>query len=87
MSQRLSDTSSTIVSEPEAPLSHAVSSSHNQVALLTIIMSRERQSKRRKTETLQETLSSRLSRAPTPTLIDIDPSSDNDMATTNAGTR
>ena len=61
---------------------------------LTIIMSSERPSKnkpmRKIARSLQGKLSSllRLSRAPTPSLMDVDPRSDNDIATTNAaGTR
>ena len=73
---------------------------YTELALLTakssltiIIMSRERPSKnnpmRKIGGSLQGKLSSllRLSRAPTQSLIEIDPSSDNNIATSNTGTR
>jgi hypothetical protein len=85
---------------PFQTLSHAESqplstrsrvfSPQSSLLFLTIIMSSRRPSKMHKIAgSLQERLSSlrRLSRAPTPSLLNIDLSSDNDIATTNAGTR
>ena len=60
---------------------------------LTIVMSSERPFKnkpmRQIAKSLHEKLSSllRLSRVPTPSLMDVDPRSDNDIATTNPGKR